>query len=134
MARRKKNRKKMDGFVFPTPIAGLIVIGAIFGIAYLWLGSCAEALGGQIKELESEHAKLQKRFQNEQYKWTRLKAPRNIEESLAKYGIAMVWPRRDQIVWLADARLADGENLPPRRTSVVQPERLVRLIRSPQHE
>ncbi len=133
MARRKKNRKKIDGFVFPTPVAGLIILGAIVGIAYLWLGSCAEALGGQIKELEVEQAKLQKRFQNEQYKWTRLKAPRNIEESLAKYGIAMVWPRRDQVVWLADAGLNEFDPA-PRRSGAAQPERYARVRRSEQHE
>lgn len=133
MARRRKNRKKVDGFVFPTPIAGLIILGAIVGIGYLWLGSCAEALGGQIKELEIENVKLQKRFQSEKYKWTRLKAPRNIEESLAKYGIGMVWPSRDQVVWLADTVMRDSETMPPRGAAAAN-DRYVQVRRRERHE
>ena len=107
MARRKRNRKKLDGFVFPTPVASVIIIAAILGVAYLWLCSTAEALGGQIKAAENDQVTLREQFQNEQLRWTRLKSPRSIEAALARYGIEMVWPRRDQIVRMQELSLAE---------------------------
>ncbi len=133
MARRKKNRKKLNGFVFPTPVASLIIASAIVGVAYLWLSSTAEVLGGQIRDQESVRRGLHEQFQNEQYRWTRLKSPRSIEAALATYGIVMVWPQRDQVVRMSDLAVADFEP-PGRDTLSLAPRQYVHRGRTVRHE
>lgn len=102
MARRKKNRKKVDGFSFPVPFASLAVIVSVFALAYLWLGSRCEMLGREIKKEEAKKEILVKRYLNEEYKWSRMKSPRNLERVLKEHNVEMRWPRRDQIVRLYD--------------------------------
>ncbi len=133
MARRKKNRKKLDGFVFPTSVASLIIIAAIVGLAYLWLCSTAETLGGQIKALETERTTLREQFQNEQLRWTRLKSPRSIEAALTRYGIEMVWPRRDQIVRMQELSLAELDRRGMDRSGAT-PRQYVSRGRTVRHE
>jgi len=117
MARkRKRNRKKrVEGFVFPTRIGAVIVVLAMAALGYLWLYTQCDELGREIKKLETEQTKLQRKYLNEEYKWMRMKSPENIEATLARHGISMTWPRRDQVVWLADARLASVETGRPGR-------------------
>lgn len=102
MVRRRKNKKKVDGFVFPVPFAGLVVLFSAFALCYVWLGCRCEALGVEIKALESENDALNKKYLNEEYKWTRMKSPRNLERVLRERNIVMSWPRRDQVVRLYD--------------------------------
>ncbi len=102
MARRKRNKKKVDGFVFPAPFAGFVVIVSVFALAYLWLGSRCEMLGREIKKEEGKKKILVKRYLNEEYRWSRMKSPRNLERVLNQNGMVMSWPRRDQIVRLYD--------------------------------
>jgi hypothetical protein len=103
MARRRRNRKKkVEGNAFPVPFASLAVIIAVFSIAYLWLGSRCEMLGRQIKKEEAKREILLKRYLNEEYRWSRLKSPRNLERMLSHNNMNMRWPRRDQVVRLYD--------------------------------
>jgi len=106
MARkRKRNRKKrVEGFVFPTRIGAVIVVLAMAALGYLWLYTQCDELGREIKKQEIEQTKLERKYLNEEYKWMRMKSPENIEATLARHGISMTWPRRDQVVWLVDAR------------------------------
>ena len=105
--RSKRNRKKrVNGSVFPTHLAGVIIFGAMLAIGYIFLCTRCDGLGKEIKVLEKEYAQLNKKFMNEEYKWVSMKAPGNIEEALVRYGIEMTWPRRDQVVWLADIPVA----------------------------
>jgi len=101
--RKRRNRKmRVDGFIFPAPFAGVLVFISVAALSYLWLCSRCDALGREIKVLEKEQVQLENKFLNEEYKWMSMKSPKNIEETLLRYGIAMTWPRRDQVVWLAD--------------------------------
>jgi hypothetical protein len=105
MARKRKRRnrkKRVDGFIFPAPFAGVLVFISVAALSYLWLCSRCDELGREIKVLEKEQVQLENKFLNEEYKWMSMKSPKNIEETLMRYGIAMTWPRRDQVVWLAD--------------------------------
>jgi len=111
--RKRRNRKKrVDGFIFPTPFAGILVFASVAALSYLWLCSRCEELGREIKKLEKQQVELTKKFLNEEYKWTRLKSPQSLEDSLARYGISMTWPRRDQVRWLADAQFRDDPSVP----------------------
>jgi hypothetical protein len=110
MARRRKRRnrkKRVDGFIFPTSFAGALVFASVVALSYLWLCSRCEEVGREIKTLESQQVQLAKKLLNEEYKWTRMKSPGSIENTLRRTGVKMTWPRRDQVVWLADARLRD---------------------------
>jgi len=98
---RRNRRVKVDGFLLPRPFAGIVVFVAATALVFLWLSSRSEALGREIEKLEQEQARLNKKLLNEEYKWSRLKSPKHIEETLARYGIEMSWPNRDQVIWLA---------------------------------
>ncbi|OVE75869.1 hypothetical protein BVX97_03420 [bacterium E08(2017)] len=102
MAKRKRNRRKVNGFAFPAPYVSVVIMIAVFGLAYVWLGTRCEMLGREIKKEEAKRKILVKRYLNEEYRWSRIKSPRNLERVLQEHGIAMTWPRRDQVVRLYD--------------------------------
>jgi len=103
-SRRKKNtRKRVHGVMFPRRAVGLVVIIAFSALSYLWLFTRCDALGRELKGLEQEQTQLERKYLNEEYRWMRMKSPQNLEKTLARCGIDMTWPRRDQVVWLADA-------------------------------
>lgn len=94
----KKNRKRVDGFVFPVPFAGALIIVATLALAYVWMGCRCETLGRELKALESERATLEKQYQSEQNRWAQMKSPRNLERVLAKHEVKLVWPGPEQVV------------------------------------
>ncbi len=104
MSRRKKRNRKVvkAGFIVPRSFTAVVVFFAATALVYLWLSSRCEALGVEIKKLESERVELNKNLLNEEYKWSRLKSPENIEKTLSRYGITMGWPGRNQVVWLPE--------------------------------
>jgi hypothetical protein len=102
--KRKRNRKKVNGFVFPAPFAGVVVLVSTFALGYVWLDCRSEALGEQLKAMELRRTVLEKMQCNEEYRWSMMKAPQNMERALAKHGIEMTWPREDQIVRLCRPR------------------------------
>lgn len=108
MANRKsknRNRKKTkpQGFIFPTPLATILVLVAIICLSYLWLCGRTEALGMKIKRMENEKAKVERRIANEEYKWSIMISPQNLRTSLAKHNLNMAWPEDHQIVHVANA-------------------------------
>lgn len=103
--RKRRNRKKrVDGFVVSKNFAGILVFLSAAALSYLWLCSRCDELGSDIKKLEGEKVQLENKYLNEEYKWMSLKSPENLEETLLQYGIKMTWPRRDQVIWLADTQ------------------------------
>ena len=129
MARRKNRKKKQDGFIFPVPFAGIVVMLASVGLVYVWLGCRCEQIGGEITKLEKVQAELRKQLVNEEYRWSRLRAPHSVETALARCGIVMDWPRGNQVVRLFDADNRYEVGL--RRADTV---RYARLERTPMHE
>ena len=110
MARRnkKRRRRKQDGFIFPAPFAGIVVVVSSLALGYVWLGCRCEALGRDLKALEQKQADLQKQHVTETFKWARKKSPRNIERALEHGGITMVWPHRTKVVRLTEDDLKGG--------------------------
>ena len=92
----------MDGFIFPAPFAGIVSLIAMLGLGYVWLGCRCEDVGREIKKLEIAREALNKKYLNEEYRWTRMKSPRNLEEALERHGIVMCWPVGRQLVRLRD--------------------------------
>lgn len=105
MGRRNRKRSRMDGFMLPTRFAGLMVALSVLALAYVWLGCRCEVLGRDIRGLEKEREILVRRCLNEEYKWTRMKSPRQIEKALQLHNIVMAWPRNDQVVRLHDVNV-----------------------------
>ena len=107
MARRNKNRKKQAaGFIFPMPFALALTLAAGLALSYLWLCGRCESLGVQIKALEAKKADLHNRVINEEYKWSNLKSPRNIELFLQQHNLVMTWPDESRIVRVRTAQSA----------------------------
>ena len=105
MARRNR-KKKVNGYIFPVPFAGLVVMVSALALTYVWLGCQCEAVGQEIKAIEEKGKELNKEFLNASYRWTRTKSPRNLETALAQHQIHMDWPQVSQVVRLGSP--ADG--------------------------
>jgi hypothetical protein len=104
---RRNRRKRLHWFAFPVRYAGLVVLGSVVALSYVWLGCRCESLGREIRTLEIERDQLKKELLNEESRWSKMKSPGSIEEALDKHKIVMTWPRRDQVVRL-DNREAAG--------------------------
>ena len=98
-----KNRKKRTaGFVFPLPMAGILVVPVVLLLLYVWLDARVQALGTRIKTLEQQQVEIQKHYDTELWKWETLKSPSNIEKMLNKTKLVMIWPAEANIVRLQE--------------------------------
>lgn len=95
--------------MLPVPFAIVAVLISMIALVYVWLGCRCDSLGKQLKTLEAQKAELEKRIQNEEYNWTRMKSPLSMEEALAKFHISMTWPGHEQIVRLSDKAIPSNE-------------------------
>jgi len=114
----KKNRKRTsEGFIFPAPLAAILAGTTFVALSYLWFCGRCEAIGAQIKDLEVQKSELHKRVINEEFKWSNMKSPRNIENLIREMKLEMAWPEEKQIVRVrgcaalsAPERTASAEN------------------------
>ena len=98
-----KNRKKRSaGFVFPLPVAGILVALVVMLLLYVWLDARVQSLGVRIKTLEQQQAEINKRYDTELWKWETLKSPSGIERMLSQNKIVMVWPAEANIIRLRE--------------------------------
>ncbi len=101
MARHKKNRNKdSEGFIFPAPFAAILGAVALVSLGYLWFCGRCEALGAQIKTLETRKIEAHKRVINEEYKWSNMKSPGNILALLQHNNLLMNYPEESRVVRL----------------------------------
>jgi hypothetical protein len=119
ISRRNRKKRKLNGFMVPVHFAVVVVLVSAIALGYLWLGCRCDSLGKDIKLLEARKAELEKKYQNEEYKWMRMKSPCSIEEALTKFGIAMTWPGKEQVVRLSD-RECLGSDSPDRAQYVLK--------------
>ena len=95
----KKNRKRTsEGFIFPALLAVILAGTTFVALSYLWFCGRCEAIGAQIKDLEVQKSELHKRVINEEFKWSNMKSPRNIENLIREMKLEMAWPEEKQIV------------------------------------
>lgn len=82
-----------------------VVLVVALALAYLRVESRCEQLGGDIQKLEKRSEELDKRLQNEECKWVRMRSPDGLEQALKRHRLVMTWPRQDQIVTLREVEL-----------------------------
>ena len=101
---KNKNRKKKDspGFIFPTPLATILVLVGMICLSYLWLCGRTEALGMQIKRMENQKAMVERKIANEEYKWSIMISPQRLKAALDKHHLDMHWPEDHQIVHISN--------------------------------
>ncbi len=68
----------------------VLVTGLAFG--YLWLRDQCDTTGRRLQELESRRGDLQRQILREESKWSNLKSAKNLEQLMAQFHLAMVWP------------------------------------------
>ena len=95
---RKNRRLHTEGYLLPALLVGLLVLAAMGCLLYLSLKGRAEALGTEIKKLETQRTVLRERLRVEESEWARISAPGNVVKALETHGITMTWPRQEQIV------------------------------------
>jgi len=102
----KNKKKSAPKFAIPVPfLAGAVLMGGMV-LGHLLMGSRAEQIGREIKILESKKLLLQRQLLNEEYKWSTLTSPQNMERALQQSGLAMTWPAGAQVVRIRDSQLA----------------------------
>lgn len=108
---RSKNRSKGKSRpVFPAPLAIVLGLVIVLALSYLWLCGRCDTLGQKIKRKERELVELQRRVVNEEYKWSNLTSPQNMQRLLQAHQLAMTWPTERDVVRLgtvADRPLSD---------------------------
>jgi hypothetical protein len=95
---RKNRKKRQGGFMFPAPLAAVLVIVAALSLLYVCLNAKTEALGRELKALEGRRDALRAKLIREQWVWAQMQAPSSIERALRDHGLVMMWPAVEQIV------------------------------------
>ena len=94
---RVKGGKKSEG-VFPTILAGILCVATTTALGYLWLCGRCEDLGRRIKALEQQKSALERRVVNEEYKWSNMTSPQNMEKLLQAHKLEMIRPGERSVV------------------------------------
>jgi len=66
----RRNKKKLNRFIFPVPFIGIVLVISIFALGYVWMKSQCDFLGNELKNLEVEKKALLRNYSYEAYKWT----------------------------------------------------------------
>ena len=107
---KKRNQDRTNrGFTFPLRYALLVAFIMVIAFSYLMLCTRCEAMGKKIKSLEREFADARKRQTNEEYKWSNLRSPANIEQALVRHQLAMYWPERTKVIHLSSPDVIDEQ-------------------------
>lgn len=101
---RRRNRKKtLHAQALPAPWVGVVMVAVTVALGYVWTVARSQTLGNELRALEQKRDALLKSHAHEQFKWTRMKSPENLERELRDRGIAMTWPSSRQVVRLRAA-------------------------------
>jgi hypothetical protein len=98
MPRNRVKGGKGGASVFPTVLAGILLMATGTALGYLWLCGRCEDLGRRIKALEQQKVALERRVVNEEYKWSNMTSPQNMEKLLQAHKLEMVWPSEKNVV------------------------------------
>lgn len=110
--KKRKRQQQMNGYIFPVPFAGIVVVASALALGYVWLGCQCEAIGDEIKTFEARGTELRKQLLSVEYRWARTKSPQSLDIALQRHGLKMDWPRADQLVRLERSGLPGGDHDP----------------------
>lgn len=98
--KRNQFRRNAKTHVLPCsmPIVVLIIF-IISGVLSYWgLDARCNQLGNDIRKKEIEKRNLEKDFVREEARWNANKVPAKLDEALISHGLAMSYPKGDQLV------------------------------------
>jgi hypothetical protein len=98
MAVNRVRKRVKTAAVFPAPLAGILLVVSLLALTYLWLNGRCDTLGLSIKNLERKKAELGRRIVNEEFKWSNMTSPRNMQKLLEAHGLTMTWPSEKNVV------------------------------------
>ncbi len=104
----RTNKKKWNGQSFPAPFAVLLVVLSAVALGYLWLGSRCEALGKDIKNLETEQVSLEQAHRAAHCKWDQITSAVHMDRALRRHGIVLLWPDNSQIIRIDESQAFDN--------------------------
>jgi hypothetical protein len=113
MPRNRLKRNKSSEGVFPTVLAGVLLAATGTSLGYLWVCGRCEDLGRRIKLLEQQKAQIERRVVNEEYKWSNMTSPQNMEKLLQAHKLEMVWPKEKSVVRIHRAPHAEPAQAEP---------------------
>lgn len=119
MALRKNRKKRNSAFIFPLPVAAVLLVTVVLLLMYVWLDARGEALGVRIKRLEQEQSEIRKHYSAELWKWEKMKSPSNIEYQLSRNNVVMILADEDSLVRLHEPT-AFTESTPDSEGAVAQ--------------
>ncbi len=126
MARKKNRKKQSQGVMFPPVLAATLTMAAVVAFVYLWLCNRCDAIGTRIKTHERKTQELHRRVLYEEYKWSNMKSPRNIETLLRQHNLQMTWPEERNVVRLRHLPAPGGAGAVEDRTQYAQRTSVVR--------
>jgi hypothetical protein len=98
MKKNRNRRKHVKTSSYPATLAGVLVLAALLSLSYLWLRGRCESLGREISRLEDQKIALQRQRVNEEYKWSAMTSPENMQKLLKTHNLQMAWPREKSVV------------------------------------
>ncbi|HMP89817.1 MAG TPA: hypothetical protein PJ991_06430 [Kiritimatiellia bacterium] len=121
MARRRKKNKlrvqtRKTGIkgIFPGTLFGVLLALMLFSFSYLYICGRCDDLGKKINQLEKKRDELRREIVNEEFKWSNMTSPKNMEALLKKHQLNMIWPSEDSVVRLRrnplPQQFAQGKN------------------------
>jgi len=98
-SKKKYARARKPGIrsVFPRTLFGILLMLTVFALSYLYLCGRCDALGKNIYQLEKQRADLRREIVNEEFKWSNMTSPENMEKLFDKHNIIMIWPSEDSV-------------------------------------
>ena len=112
MPRNRLKRSKNGEGVFPTVLAVVLLGATTTALGYLWLCGRCEDMGRRIKALEQEKTQIERRVVNEEYKWSNMTSPQNMQRLLEAHGLTMTWPLEKNVIRIP--RHTSSENVASR--------------------
>ena len=108
----RRNRKRIDGFVFPAPFVSIVIVATVLALVWVWLDCRRESLGQSLRVLQKQKADLNDEYAREKSKWMRMKAPHNLERALRRCRVSMKHPQAGQVVRIAALSVVTEQQLP----------------------
>lgn len=97
---RRNRKKRVQANVVPRRLVSVLVLMAVFALAYLLIDTMCRGISESIRTLESEQEDIAFKLRREQNRWSLMTSGDQIELALNRHGLDMALPRGEQVVRL----------------------------------